>query len=370
MTGTSFAVWAPNARGVRVVGDFNHWDGAAHPMRSLGSTGVWELFVPGRRRRHPLQVRDPRRRTAYWRQKADPMARATETPPATASVVTSRRTNGTTTTGWPAGESDPHNGPMTIYEVHLGSWRRRSGLPAAGRPADRVRAGVRVHARRAPAGGRAPLRAVVGVPGHRLLRADRPVRLPRRLPLPGRPAAPGRHRRDPRLGAGALPPRRLRARAVRRQALYEHPDPRRGDQPDWGTYVFDFGRRQVRNFLVANALLLVRGVPRRRPAGRRGRLDALPGLLPRGRAVAAEQLRRPREPRGGAVPPGDQRHGLQARARRGDDRRGVHRVAGRDPADPPGRPGLRPEVEHGLDARLAGVHAAASRSTGSGTTTR
>src|SRR5258705_5707481 len=84
--GTSFAVWAPNARGIRIIGDFNHWDGTGHPMRSLGSTGVWELFVPG--------VGDG---TAYkfeilgadgvWTRKADPMAQATEIPPKTASKV-------------------------------------------------------------------------------------------------------------------------------------------------------------------------------------------------------------------------------------------------------------------------------------------
>ena len=73
-TGTSFAVWAPNARGVRVAGDFNCWDGRGHPMRSLGSSGVWELFVPGVGAGARYKFRDPRRRTGSWRDKADPMA--------------------------------------------------------------------------------------------------------------------------------------------------------------------------------------------------------------------------------------------------------------------------------------------------------
>ena len=84
--GTAFAVWAPNARGVRLVGDFNFWDGRAHPMRSLGGAGVWELFVPGVEpgTRYKFSVCGP---DGVWRDKADPMATFAEMPPATASVV-------------------------------------------------------------------------------------------------------------------------------------------------------------------------------------------------------------------------------------------------------------------------------------------
>ena len=86
VTGTSFAVWAPNARGVRVTGDFDHWSGAGTPMRSLGSSGVWELFVPdvGAGTRYKFQILG---QDGVWREKADPMAFASEVPPATASVV-------------------------------------------------------------------------------------------------------------------------------------------------------------------------------------------------------------------------------------------------------------------------------------------
>jgi 1,4-alpha-glucan branching enzyme len=85
--GTSFAVWAPNARGLRVIGDFNHWDGRAHPMRSLGGSGVWELFVPGvgTGTGYKFDICGP---DGSWHRKADPMATWTEKPPATASVVT------------------------------------------------------------------------------------------------------------------------------------------------------------------------------------------------------------------------------------------------------------------------------------------
>src|ERR1700760_4073338 len=86
ITGTSFAVWAPNARGVRVIGDFNHWNGQGHPMRSLGGSGIWELFIPDvtENTRYKYDICGP---DGTWRAKADPMARGTERPPATASVV-------------------------------------------------------------------------------------------------------------------------------------------------------------------------------------------------------------------------------------------------------------------------------------------
>ncbi|MGZ4648961.1 MAG: GlgB N-terminal domain-containing protein, partial [Kineosporiaceae bacterium] len=120
ITGTSFAVWAPNARAVRVVGDFNHWVGRGHAMRSLGSSGIWEIFVPGvgpgMRYKYEIQGRD-----GHWRQKADPLAYATEVPPSTASVVTeSQYTWGDEEWLRERARSNPHTGPMSIYEVHLG----------------------------------------------------------------------------------------------------------------------------------------------------------------------------------------------------------------------------------------------------------
>ncbi len=122
--GTSFAVWAPNARAVRVISDFNSWNGRTHAMRSLGSSGVWELFVPGMaagtRYKFELLGKDGR-----WHQKADPMARATEVPPSTASVVTeSSYTWGDEAWLAERAAKDVHNAPMSVYEVHLGSWRQ------------------------------------------------------------------------------------------------------------------------------------------------------------------------------------------------------------------------------------------------------
>src|SRR5437867_733422 len=122
-SGASFAVWAPNAHGVRVTGDFNGWDGRAYPMRSLGGSGVWELFVPGvsEGTTYKYAICGP---DGVWRDKADPMANAAETPPATASVIyTSRHAWGDS--GWiqARAEREPVRGATGIYGVALGSVR-------------------------------------------------------------------------------------------------------------------------------------------------------------------------------------------------------------------------------------------------------
>ncbi|HEV2343545.1 MAG TPA: hypothetical protein VGS97_05575, partial [Actinocrinis sp.] len=121
--GTSFAVWAPNARGVRVVGDFNYWNGTSHPLRSMGSSGVWELFVPGvgtgARYKYEILGRD-----GVWRQKADPLARQCEHPPANASIVDESHYEWSDSQ-WldRRAKWDPYRAPMSVYELHLASWR-------------------------------------------------------------------------------------------------------------------------------------------------------------------------------------------------------------------------------------------------------
>ncbi|MGW5483064.1 GlgB N-terminal domain-containing protein, partial [Streptomyces sp. NPDC004008] len=125
VSGTRFTVWAPNARGVRVCGDFCHWDGTAHPMRSLGSSGVWELFVPGIGA-GTLYKFDITRPDGTHTVRADPMARRTEVPPATASVVTASDSAYVWhDEEWLAhrGDTPVHEAPFSVYEVHLPSWR-------------------------------------------------------------------------------------------------------------------------------------------------------------------------------------------------------------------------------------------------------
>ena len=254
VTGTSFAVWAPNARGVRMVGDFNYWDGRAHPMRSVGSTGVWELFVPGvgHGSRYKFEVLGS---DHVWRQKADPLAFATEVPPQTASIVY--------TSSYEWNDSDwlakraaahPYQEPMSTYEVHLGSWRRDlSYVQLAEQLVDYcVQMGF-THVELLPVAEH-PYGGSWGyqvtsyfAPSARFGSPDELRHLIDRMHQAGIGVivdwVPAHFPKD--------------AWALARfdgTPLYEHPDPRRGEQLDWGTYVFDFGRREVRNFLVANAL--------------------------------------------------------------------------------------------------------------------
>ncbi|HEX3002636.1 MAG TPA: 1,4-alpha-glucan branching protein GlgB [Angustibacter sp.] len=254
VTGTSFAVWAPHARGIRLVGDFNHWDGQGHPMRSLGSTGVWELFVPGvgagTRYKFEITGSDGERRL-----KADPMARATEAPPSTASVVTESSYQwGDDEWMRRRAQTDPHQGPMSTYEVHLGSWRAGLGYrELAEELVDYVVETGFTHVEFMPVmehpygpswgyqvtGYYAPT-ARFGSPDDFRYLVDRLHQAGIGVILDWVPAH--------------FPKDAFALARFDGQALYEHPDPRRGDQPDWGTHVFDFGRPQVRNFLVANAL--------------------------------------------------------------------------------------------------------------------
>ncbi|HEX9063696.1 MAG TPA: 1,4-alpha-glucan branching protein GlgB [Streptosporangiaceae bacterium] len=252
--GTSFAVWAPSARGVRVIGDFNHWDGRIFPMRSLGTSGVWELFLPGvtsgARYKYEICGQDH-----SWHRKADPMAAFAEEPPATASVVFESRYEWADT-GWMTARAqrDPLREPMSVYEVHLGSWR--PGLTyreLANQLVQYVQDGGFTHVEFLPVAEH-PFGGSWGyqvtsyyAPSARFGTPDDFRFLVDRLHQAGIGVfldwVPAHFPRD----AWAL------ARFDGTQ-LYEHADPRRGEHPDWGTLIFDFGRREVRNFLVANAV--------------------------------------------------------------------------------------------------------------------
>ena len=253
VTGTSFAVWAPNARGVRVIGDFNGWDGRSHPMRSLGSSGVWELFIPdiGARTHYKYAVLGADGR---WREKADPMARRTEVPPLTASVVDeSNYTWADDAWMTERAAAAPHARPMSTYEVHLGSWRQGLGyVELADQLVEYVTWLGYTHVELLPVAEH----PFGGSWGYQVTGYYAPT---------SRFGSPDEFRhlvdRLHQAGIGVIvdwvpahfPKDEWALATFDGTPLYEHADPRRGEQPDWGTLVFDFGRREVRNFLVANA---------------------------------------------------------------------------------------------------------------------
>ena len=199
VAGTAFAVWAPAARSVSVVGDFNLWDGRVHPMRSLGSSGVWELFVPGIApgTRYKFEIRHGADRPGS-RPTRSP--RAAELPPATASVVYSarpplgrRRLARAPRRRRPPGTAALDlRGASRLLAPEPARGEPAAHLPRARRRARRLRHRPRLHPRRADAGDGASVRGLVGLPDDRLLRPDLALRHARRLPRARRPAAPGR----------------------------------------------------------------------------------------------------------------------------------------------------------------------------------
>lgn len=252
--GTAITVWAPHARAVRVIGDFNDWSGIGHALRRLDENGVWELFVPalGAGAAYKFEILT---RAGTWVVRADPMARYTEIPPRTASIV------GTTSYEWQdaawLGERaarDPHNVPMSVYELHFGSWKPGlSYRDAADELIDYVSDLGFTHVEFMPLAehpyGPSWGYQVTGyyAPTSRFGHPDDLRYLIDRLHQAGIGVlmdwVPGHFPKDEWALAN-----------FDGQPVYEHPDPRRGEQPDWGTLVFDFGHSQVRNFLVANAL--------------------------------------------------------------------------------------------------------------------
>ena len=253
--GVAFAVWAPNARGVRVVGDFTGWgphDG--WPMRSLGGSGVWELFVPGAQpgQRYKYRLLTP---DDGWVEKADPLAQHTEVPPATASVVY-RSAYDWKDADWLAqrAERRTHESPISVYEVHLGSWRPGlSYVELADQLTEYVSDLGFTHVEFLPVmehpfggswgyqvtGYYAPT-ARFGNPDEFRYLVDRLHQANIGVILDWVPAH--------------FPKDAWALARFDGTPLYEHGDWRRGEHPDWGTLIFDFGRSEVRNFLVANAL--------------------------------------------------------------------------------------------------------------------
>jgi 1,4-alpha-glucan branching enzyme len=262
--GTAFALWAPNAHAVRVVGDWNFWDGRVHQMRTLGSSGVWELFIPGVQpgARYKYELITAQNRLIL---KADPMAFATEVPPGTASVIAPPPEHEWQDPDWLAGRerSNHLDEPMSVYELHLGSWRWTADGQGGTRPLtylemaeqlpDYVAAMGFTHVEMMPVAEH----PFGGSWGYQVSAYYAPTA---RYGTPDdfRALVDALHQRGIGVIVDWVPAHFPRDEfALARfdgTALYEHEDPRRGEQPDWGTLVFNFGRNEVRNFLVANAL--------------------------------------------------------------------------------------------------------------------
>jgi 1,4-alpha-glucan branching enzyme len=260
--GVAFAVWAPNARRVSVVGDFCGWDGRLLPMRRLGASGVWELFVPevGDNATYKFELRT---REGLLRLKSDPFAAKMQQAPETASIV-----QGGEAYAWGDGEwmaerprREPAREPMAIYEVHLGSWARDPADPErlftyreiAPRLAEHVARLGFTHVELLPIGEH----PFYGSWGYQVTGFYAPTS---RYGSPDdfRFLVDTLHRR----GIGVIldwvpahfPKDDYALRRFDGTALYEHEDPRLGEHPDWGTLIFNYGRHEVRNFLLANAL--------------------------------------------------------------------------------------------------------------------
>jgi 1,4-alpha-glucan branching enzyme len=257
--GVGFSVWAPNARRVAVVGDFNAWDSRRHPMRLRYPAGIWELFVPrvasGARYKFDIigagGIPQP--------QKADPLANRAESPPATASVVASPAEWKWRDTDWMKGRAARQmpDAPISIYEVHLGSWMRPGKTLQWDDAADRL----------------IPYLVDMGFTHLELLPiTEHPFGgswgyQPLGLFAPtGRYGTPEGFMRfvDRLHGAGIglildwvpahFPTDPHGLARFDGTALYEHLDPREGFHKDWNTYIYNFGRREVQGFLIASAL--------------------------------------------------------------------------------------------------------------------
>src|ERR1044072_5895210 len=258
--GVAFAVWAPNAREVSVVGNFNSWDSNKHKMRRLGDSGVWELFLPGLKEGDLYKYAIDSRMGEIF--KADPYAFMMEVPPDTSSIVYKSRYKFRDSV-WikKRAQRQAWREPLSIYEVHLGSWRRNT--EEENRPLTYREIG--------------PLLA-----DYALENGFTHVEF---LPLKEHPYGPSwgyqvsayyapsarygtpddfrflvdyLHQKDVGVIMDWVPAHFPKdAFALGRfdgTALYEHDDPRKGEHPDWGTYIFNYGRNEVRNFLIANAL--------------------------------------------------------------------------------------------------------------------
>ncbi len=265
ITGVLFATWAPNAERVSVIGDFNQWDGRRHPMRVRGTSGIWELFIPGIEAGFNYKFEIRTRDSGEILSKSDPYGRQFELRPATASIIPQQDKFSWNDADWIASRrtSECLHAPMSIYELHLGSWRQETG-------------GDYLNYRQI-ADQLVPYLEEMGFTHIELLPiTEHPLDASWGYQTTGFFAPTSRygsaddfryfvddcHRHG--IGiildwvAGHFPKDTHGMAHFDGTTLYEHEDPRRGEHLQWGTLVFNYSRHEVRNFLISNALYWIK----------------------------------------------------------------------------------------------------------------
>ena len=306
VSGTQFSVWAPNAAQIFVMGNFNGWNKNSDPLQPRAQSGIWEGFFPEIGNGTLYKYHIVSRLNDYRVDKADPFSIFNEIPPKTASIVwdldyqwgdhewmTTRR------------QRNALDKPMAIYEMHVGSWRRVAEesnrsltyRELAPQLADYLRT-AGIHARGVSARHGSSVLRLLGLSDHWLLRASGNYGTPQDFMY----LIDTLHQR----GIGVIldwvpshfPTDEHGLAFFDGTHLYEHADPRQGFHPDWDSFIFNYGRKEVRSFLISNALFWLRQVSCGRTARRCGCLDAVSGLLPQRRRVDSQPIWRPGEYRG------------------------------------------------------------------------
>ena len=262
--GTYFSVWAPNARSVSVVGDFNNWDRTAHPMQPVQQSGIWDIFVPGVKA-GDLYKFAVETSQGYTVLKADPYGNQSQLRPDNASVVADIRYFDWTDQAWrKAHQEKKTESPMAIYEVHPGSWKKDPSMPGefynfkklAVELADYVLEMGYTHVE------------LIGLSEHPFdgswgYQVSGYYAPTARYGTPADFMYFVNYMHDHGIGVSLdwvpahFPKDEFGLGRFDGTALYEHQDPRKGEHPEWGTYCFNYGRTEVSNFLVANALFWI-----------------------------------------------------------------------------------------------------------------
>ncbi len=265
VSGVNFAVWAPNAKRVSVIGDFNNWDGRQNPMRARKNSGVWELFIPGLKNfdKYKFEIKTQEN---YILKKSDPYGNFAQLRPDNASVIFDINKYKWNDAAWRSlrTKNPPTSGPINIYEVHLGSWKRiveeNNRFLTYKEFADEIVPYIKkmnyTHIELMPIAehpfdgswgyqvtGYYAVTSRYGTPEDFMYLVDKCHQNNIGVILDWVPA----HFPKDEHGLARFDG----------TALYEHADPRMGEHPDWGTLIFNYGRCEVKNFLIANALFWI-----------------------------------------------------------------------------------------------------------------